>query len=205
MSFDVKARPLPKGRHNLPLHVVRASQRERLLEAMLNSVAERGYAATTVPQVVADARVSRNAFYALFADKIDCFLALCDELAADLFDYFSSLEGDDWVDLLRRGTSHYLRFWAERPAFARTYFLELPSAGPRAREQREGQYARFLALFEDLARLVHPDGNFPPLVPKLLVVSITELVAEEVRAGRTEQLTKLDDELVDIMVRLLTL
>jgi len=204
VSFEVKARALPKGRHNLPLHVVRASQRERLLEAMLASVAERGFAATTVPQVVADARVSRNAFYALFTDKTECFIALCDELAADLFDYFASLQGDDWVDLLRSGASHYLRFWSERPAFARTYFVELPSAGPRAIAQRDRQYQRFLALFDDLAQLARPKGDLPPLVPKLLVVSITEIVAAEVRAGRTEQLTAIEDELVDIMVRLLT-
>jgi AcrR family transcriptional regulator len=205
VSFEVKARALPKGRHNLPLHVVRASQRERLLESMLNSVAERGYAATTVPKVVADAKVSRNAFYALFSDKTDCFIALCDELAAELLEYFASLEGDTWVDLLRSGASHYLRFWAERPAFARTYFVELPAAGPRAWEQRDRQYERFLAAFVHFARLARPDGDLPPLVPRLLVVSITELVAEEVRAGRTERLPEIEDDLVDVMVRLLSI
>src|SRR3954454_2804129 len=101
VSFEVKARALPKGRHNLPMHVVRASQRERLLAAMLESVATRGYAATTVPQVVADARVSRNAFYTLFTDKTDCFIALCDELGAEMLDALSALDGDDWVELLR--------------------------------------------------------------------------------------------------------
>ena len=205
MSFDVKARPLPKGRHNLPVHVVRASQRQRLLEAMLAGVAERGYAATTVPQVVADARVSRNAFYELFPDKTACFLALCDELAAEMLDELTSLGGDDWVDVLRRGTSYYLRFWAERPAFARTYFVELPAAGPRAIEQRDRQYARFLTLFEQLAHAARPQGGVPRLVPRMLVVAITELIAEEVRAGRTARLTELEDELVELMVRLLTL
>ena len=76
--------PLPRGHHGLTPEEVRSSQRERLLRAMLASVAERGYAATTVPQVVADARVSRNSFYALFQDKEGCFIALCDEEAADL-------------------------------------------------------------------------------------------------------------------------
>jgi AcrR family transcriptional regulator len=204
VSFDVKTRALPKGRHNLPPHVVRASQRERLLEAMLESVAERGYAGTTVPQVVADARVSRNAFYDLFRDKTDCFLAVCDELGGELLETLSSLAGSDWTVLLRQGTSLYLRFWAERPAFARTYFVELPSAGPRAVEQRDRQYERFLALFEQLAALARPDGGLPRLVPRMLVVSITELVAEEVRAGRIEQLPALEDELVELLERVLT-
>ena len=203
MSFEVKTRALPKGRHNLPPHVVRASQRERLLAAMLESVAERGYAGTTVPQVVAQARVSRNAFYALFTDKTDCFLALCDELGGELLEALSTIGAPDWEGLLRQGTSYYLRFWSERPAFARTYFVELPSVGPRAIEQRDRMYGRFLALFEELAALARPDAGVPRLVPRMLVVAITELVAEEVRAGRTEQLPGLEDELVELLERVL--
>src|SRR2546423_2245744 len=156
---------------------------------MLESVGERGYAATTVPEVVARARVSRNAFYALFADKTHCFLALCDELAAELFDELIALRGDDWTEALRRGMALYLRFWQDRPAVSRTYFIELPSAGPRALEQRDRQYARFRAIFEQLARWA---GTEPPaIVPRVLVLAITELVAEEVRAGRPDRLVDL--------------
>jgi AcrR family transcriptional regulator len=207
VSSDVKARALPKGRHNLPRQAVRASQRERLLDAMLASVAERGFAATTVPQVVAGARVSRNAFYALFRDKTDCFLALCDELAGDLLEQLFALRSDDWADALRTGTALYLRFWEERPAIARTYFVELPAAGPRALEQRDRQYERFRDLYEQLAawaRAQHPElAPLPRLVPRMLVVAITELIAEEVRAGRTDRLSELEDELVELMLRLL--
>ena len=203
MSSEVKTRALPKGRHNLPPHVVRASQRERLLEAMLQSVAERGYAATSVPQVVADARVSRNAFYALFTDKIECFLAVCDELGSELLESLTSIASEDWVQQLRDGMSLYLRFWAERPAFARAYFIELPAVGPRAVEQRGRQYELFLALFEDLAVRAQPAGGLPRLLPRMLVVSVTELVAQEVRVGRTEQLPALEDEFVELVGRLL--
>lgn len=203
MSFEVKTRVLPKGRHNLPPHVVRASQRERLLEAMLASVAERGYAATSVPQVVADARVSRNAFYALFHDKTDCFLALCDELGGELLESLTAVADEDWVQQLRDGMSLYLRFWAERPEFARAYFLELPAVGPRALAQRDRQYDLFLALFEDLVARAKPAGGVPRLLPRVLVISVTELVAQEVRAGRTEQLPALEVDFVEIVLRIL--
>jgi AcrR family transcriptional regulator len=206
VSPDVKARALPKGRHNLSAQAVRASQRERLLEAMLASVAERGYLATTVPQVVADARVSRNAFYALFRDKTDCFLAVCDHLAEDLLDELFAVRADDWTAALREGTATYLRFWQERPAFARTYFVELPAAGPRAVAQRDRQYARFRDLYQQLAQWSQQrNGNrpVPRLVPRVLVIAITELIAEEVRAGRTDRLCELEDELVELMLRLL--
>ena len=212
MSFDVNEEPdalpsLPRGRHNLPMQAVRASQRERLLRAMLESVGTRGYEATTVPQVVADARVSRNAFYALFADKTDCFLALCDELATEVLDAIATPTETDWLDALRAGTARYLRWWQERPAFSRTYFVELPSAGAPAVEQRDRQYAQFRAMFDRIAawaRAQQPD--LPPLRPfatRAIVLAVTELIAEEVRAGHIGRLSELEDEVVHLIVLLL--
>jgi AcrR family transcriptional regulator len=208
VSSKIKPQPLPRGRHKLPPHVVRASQRDRLLAAMLESVAERGYEATTVPDVVAAARVSRNAFYELFGDKLECFLALCDQAAAEVLDTLlaQSARGD-WLEALRSGTALYLRWWQERPAFSRAYLVELPSAGPRAIEQRDRAYARFREMYEGLgrwARVEHPGlAPLDPIVPRMLVVAITELVAEEVRAGRVGHLVELEDQLVALMARLL--
>ena len=174
---------------------------------MLQSVSERGYEATTVPEVVAAAHVSRNAFYELFADKTACFLALCDELAGEILDEIAVSTETDWVAALRSGTERYLRWWREQPAFSRTYFVELPAAGRPAIEQRDRQYARFRSLFDGLgawARQQNP--ALPPLRPlatRTIVLAVTELVGEEIRAGRTDRLTELGDEVVHLMVLLL--
>jgi AcrR family transcriptional regulator len=53
---------------------VSARQRERLLRAMGICVSERGYAETTIADVVRIARTSRSVFYKHFADKEECFL-----------------------------------------------------------------------------------------------------------------------------------
>ena len=201
-------RRLPRGRHNLPASVVRASQRERLLEAMVELVAEQGYEATTVPQVVARAQVSRNAFYDLFTDKTDCFLALCDDFATEVLDDIANPTEERWLDALRNGTGRYLRWWQERPAFTRTYFVELPSAGRRAVAQRDRQYARFVAMFDGLAAWAREqEPGLPPVSPlasRTIVYAVTELIAAEVRAGRVGRLTKLEADLADLMVLLLT-
>jgi AcrR family transcriptional regulator len=211
VSPDVKGQPLerlPRGRHNLPPSVVRASQRERLLRAMLETVAERGYDGTTVPQVVAAAKVSRNAFYALFADKTECFLALCDDLAGEVLDDIANPAEERWRDALRSGTRRYLRWWQDRPAFSRIYLVELPSAGRRAVEQRDRQYERFVAMFDGLAAWARvQEPGLPPVGPlatRAVVLAVTELVAAEVRAGRTGTLTSLEDPLVDLIELLLT-
>ena len=73
-SDDIPRR-LPRGSHGLDRDVVEASQRTRLLEAVGRAVAERGYAAATIDDVVRRAGVSKKTFYDHFADKQDCFLA----------------------------------------------------------------------------------------------------------------------------------
>ena len=200
--------PLPRGRHNLSADEVRASQRERLLRAMLELVGERGYAATTVPDVVAAARVSRNGFYALFEDKAACFLALCDEVANETLDrLLEAGRADTWREALDRGMDVYLRSWQDRPLFARAYLVELPSAGERAMEQRDRQFERFSQMFDALAaRARHEDPSLPPLNPlatRMLVAGITELVAEEVRAGRAHALTELREPLLALVATML--
>jgi AcrR family transcriptional regulator len=203
-----RGEPLPRGRHKLSPEVVRNSQRERIVRAMVELVAEHGYAATTVPNVVAAARVSRNAFYQHFSDKTDCFLAVCDEVTRELLDGLYSFAGEPtWIDAHEKGMDFYLRYWADRPAFSRAYFLELPSAGERAMDQRERAYAEFRAMFAALserARIEQPD--LPPLAPlaaRAIVVMITELVREEVRAGRTNELPAFRDDLLPLTFRLL--
>jgi AcrR family transcriptional regulator len=175
---------------------------------MLELVGEQGWEATTVPEVVARARVSRNAFYALWRDKTDCFIALCDELTDAMFRDISRPEGDDWMASLRSGVRRYLEWWQERPAFSRTYFVELPLAGRRALDQRDRQYPRFRTLFDQLAGWARAqDPALPPLRPlatRAVVLSVTELVAEEVRAGRADKLEELEEELVALIATLLT-
>ena len=210
MSSNVKwqGEPLPRGRHKLPAATVRASQRERIVRAMLECVAREGFDATTVPQVVATARVSRNAFYEHFEDKADCFIAVCDETARELLADLVGLASErDWVQAMRQGAHTYLRWWQERPMLSRAYLLSLPAAGERAVAQRERHYEAFRAMFADLgrrARAEQPElAPLGELVPRVLVLVITELVAEEVRAGRTARLTDLAEEIALLAIRLL--
>jgi AcrR family transcriptional regulator len=176
---------------------------------MIECVAEDGFEATTVPRVVAAARVSGNAFYGFFTDKTDCFLAACDEVAEELLVELVELTAErDWIEAMRKGTSRYLHWWQARPAFARAYLLSIPAAGARAMDQRERVYELFRAMFADLARrarVEQPDlPTLSPIATRVLVLAITEIVAEEVRAGRTEQLPALEHDLAQLAIRLLS-
>lgn len=200
--------PLPRGRHKLSAQAVRSSQRDRLLRAMLGLVGEQGYADTTVPMVVSAARVSRSSFYALFDDKTDCFIAACDRESSELLESLVAMGSEeDWVQALRRGMDRYVRWWQQRPAFSRAYFLELPAAGTRAVRQRERQYARYRDMFAALgARARGEQPELPPLSPlatRMIVAGVTEIVADEVRGGRLAGLDALADDLLYLVLRLL--
>lgn len=201
--------PLPRGRHGLSRKVVRGSQRARLLHAMKELVAQHGYAATTVPQVVARARVSRNAFYEFFADKEACFLAMCEDQAAQFSATVRAVAALErgWMAALRAGIRASLDWYRERPEFSRAYFVELPTAGQAAIEQRLRAYLpfeRMLVFIAEWARREHP--ALPPLrarLPHMAIVAITETIAGEVRAGRTQRLLELEDDLTYSTMNLL--
>src|SRR5436305_6999878 len=145
-------RPLPRGPHGLKRDVVLASQRGRMLEAIANAVAEKGYASATVADVVSRAGVSRKTFYEHFRDKEECFLAAFDAgvelLLAAILE--AQPDGPGWLALTRARVRAYLGTLAEEPAFARTFLLEVFAAGPRAIERRADVLERFERVLREL-------------------------------------------------------
>lgn len=203
-----RAQPLPRGRHRLPPAVVKASQRERVVHAMLALVGARGYAATTVPAVTSAARVGRNTFYEFFPDKEACFVAACEEVAADLIATMETFGVEsDWIVGVRRGMRTFLRWWQDRPVFARAYLVELALVGDGAVRQREEAYRRFEDLFRRLAARIRRErpalAPLPDFVPRVLVHALLELVAAEVRAGRTARLAAIENAAMFVTVKLL--
>lgn len=130
---------LPRGPHGLGRELVSASQRARLLDAITDEVNAKGYAATTVDDVIKRAGVSRKTFYELFANKEDCFLAAFDKGQVELIDEIvaaSGAAGDDPEARLRAGYQALCSGLARRPAFARVFLLAAPAAGDAVQARR---------------------------------------------------------------------
>src|ERR1700709_1782710 len=73
-AATLRERKLRPGR-GMPRGEAERNQRERFFAAMVATVAEKGYEATTVADLVELSGVSRSAFYKHFEDKEACFLA----------------------------------------------------------------------------------------------------------------------------------
>jgi AcrR family transcriptional regulator len=198
---------LPRGRNRLPTPEVRASQRERLERAIIAAVAESGYAAVTVADIVRRAKVSRVAFYAHFRGKDDCFLAatsLGRQLLIGRVTSAARAMPEDAPDeeVLRAGVRAFLSFLAEEPAFARVFYIDMPAAGQAAIDRFRvavGQFADINRKWHERARERHPEWPAVPADAYLAVAGGTaELVRAMVRADRAKDLTDLEDILVSL-------
>ena len=175
-------------------------QRARLLDAMIRVVAERGYAAASVTDIVRAAGVSRSTFYELFTSKEACFL----EAYRTGVDVLDERVGEavhaakhDWRAQLRAGIRAYLGALDHDALFTRAYLLEIHAAGPAALEARadalRGFAARYRASFEQ-ARAEDPSLRPPPADALLVLCAGTEqLLAERAREGRLDGLSELED------------
>lgn len=203
---------LPRGRNRLPLSAVQASHRERLLLSVIAAVAETGYPAVTVADIVGGARVSRSVFYAHFADKEDCFLTatrdggrLMDSRIAAAARAVPPGAPDDQV--LRAGLLGFLRFLADEPAYTRVLFVEMPTAGPAAAERLDAASHRIAGLTREWhirARTRHPEWpSVPGPAYEALSGASTELIRPIVRAGQTDSLPGLEETLMSLHMAVL--
>jgi AcrR family transcriptional regulator len=199
-SADIPRR-LPRGSHGLDRDVVEASQRTRLLEAIGRAVAERGYAAATIDDVVRRAGVSKATFYEHFADKQDCFLAAyeaaSEELLARVREAHASAS-DDWMERTRAGIHAYLRWLAADPALARVYLVEVAAAGPVALERREALRDRYAELVRERRE---SDLSFE--IFHAVVAAVDDLVVRHIREHGAEKLPELEPVLVHLQTALL--
>lgn len=128
-----------------------ATQRDRIVDAFVQVVAERGYHGATVVAVCKQAGVSSKTFYVHFADKEQCFLAAYDRGVELLLDRLADARRGPgpWTGRLRRGIGGLLADLAAAPAFARMALVEVHAAGEGALERRTGLFVSCAGLFAD--------------------------------------------------------
>lgn len=174
-------------------------QRAKLLEAMVQTVAEKGYANATVADAVKLARVSRGTFYELFESKEACFAAAY-TLGLDVLEErvrVAVRSAGDWRDELRLGLRAYLDTLDDEPRFARVYLLE-SRAVESAREEGMWRFAkRYGKSFAKSGRPVPPaDALY------VLAAGVHELACARLRASKP--VIDLEDTLVGCALRLAT-
>ncbi|HYP55221.1 MAG TPA: TetR/AcrR family transcriptional regulator [Solirubrobacterales bacterium] len=208
---------LPSGRDLAPPpDLVAQSQRERILTAVADLAAEKGYRGMTIEAIAKRARVALSTFYEHFEDKEACFLAAFDESVAAARQVFAELvdRGRPWPEQIATGLEVLLDMVVAEPARAKLCLVEAQAAGttallryqealesvaPRLREGRDlnPRTARLpdgleVAIAGGLAWLIHQRlaadrvDDLKALLPEMLQVTLTPYMGE-MEAGRAAE------------------
>jgi AcrR family transcriptional regulator len=191
---------LPPGRHLVPRDFVAQNQRERMLLATAELVAERGYQKTTIELIAKTARVALVTFYEHFADKEECFLAAFDENVEAARQVFAELLDPQlaWPDQIAAGLEVFLEMVVKEQARAKLCIVEAQAAGGAA-------LARYQGMLESVAPKLREGRELNPRADRLpdgLEVAIAGglawLVHQRLVSGRVDDLTGLLPEMLQV-------
>jgi AcrR family transcriptional regulator len=188
---------LPRGTHSLSREQVAANQRVRLVSALVEVVGEQGYAGATMAQVVERAGVSRRAFYELFANLEECFLAAYDMIVDDGLSQIASLAGaGEGPREFRMALELLFARAVENPAAHRLVLLEAPALGPMGVQRRERLIGSYEAVLRERLGVAPRPGLIPNPLLRAIVGGIIKVLYTRVQAGAQRQLKGLIEELV---------
>ncbi len=188
---------LPPGRHGLPRAFVAENQRERLLNGVVEAVAEHGYNATTIGKISEASKISRRTFYEYFEGKEDCFLAAYEMIDAHVRESMLAAGAADesWPEQVRARLAALLDVLSRDLAIARFYLIEPLAAGGAIA-------ARYRDAMQLLAETIRPQTELSAMNvevrDQVLMGGIATLITRRLNAGEADRLNELLPDLVEL-------
>ncbi|WP_054814967.1 TetR/AcrR family transcriptional regulator [Nocardia arizonensis] len=172
-------------RHRVARNAALGSQRGRLVEAIVASVEDKGYAATTLSDIVALARVSRSKFYEHFAGKEECFLEAMRvaqaSLARRIAEAMTQLGEADAGARIAAVVTTFCDVVAAEPGFSRVVIVESLCMDRATVELRD--YAADVCgeLYRDCYELARAEDPSLPELSDALIALIPDAIVERTR------------------------
>jgi AcrR family transcriptional regulator len=191
-SGPASAGNLPRGPQALPRETVAAHQRERLFKAMVEAVEERGYAATTISDLVTRAGVSRRSFYEHFHNKDECLLATYDTIVARLIRRLDRADdpAKEWRERMETFIRTLFEAAGDRPDAARLVCVEMGAAGPAGVRRWAKDAERLQHLIVDGFARAPGAGTIPEPVARAIVGAVRKILHSRVREARSSRALK---------------
>lgn len=191
-------RRLPTGPHGIPAEVVARNQRERLVAAIVEVCAERGYAGTSVAEVTKRAGVSTVTFYRQFAGKRDCMLAAHRQLLGRLLEEVDRARGAESGEeaKARVAIRAVLSLLAADPPSARLLTVEVLAAGPEGSKRHDAAVEALAERLRAGGGSAATAGDGEPSLPPAEWVGVAGLLAlagKLVMADEASRLPELED------------
>jgi AcrR family transcriptional regulator len=199
-SSQLREKMLPPGR-GTPRAEAERNQRERLFAAMVATVAEKGYEATTVADLVELSGVSRSTFYRHFEDKQKCFLAAIESLvepAVGTIQAGLEVPGDE--ALAQQAFAALIEKIVRQSAASKMCFVEIYAAGPEGVALVDRTLDAFEKLVKQLLDSIPGHEGMPPEIVRAVVGGIQKVIHKRLYRGQEEELLELTPQLWDWML-----
>ena len=181
----------------IPSDALQHEHRLRLLQALGAVSADKGFAATTIADIVREAGVSKRTFYEHFSSKEACFLALYRAVSASaLRTLREALQPErPWHSQVETGLGAYFAHLSAGPRLLRTLFVEVHHLGePGSAVRREVMQHLADFMLQTVSR-PGPDGvpvgALSPTMAMAAVGGINELVLQAIECHEEADLTAL--------------
>jgi AcrR family transcriptional regulator len=169
---------------------VDTGHRRRLLDGLAACIRSRGYPDTTVADIVRAARTSRRTFYAYFADRQECLVALLHESNQRTITRISAAvdPGAAWEVQARQAIEGWIAAVQADPPITLSWIRDVPALGQgRDRHFQRATMRAFVELIQELTDTPHlrAAGVRPPSeqTATILLGGLRELIATTVEDG----------------------
>jgi TetR/AcrR family fatty acid metabolism transcriptional regulator len=160
----------------------KAERRSAILEAAIDTFAQRGFHHARVSDVARQAGVADGTIYLYFKSKDDLLISLFEEKMEQIVETFQAEvnQHDSAQDRLKCFIELHLRMVAERPALAEVMTVELRQSAKFMREYKAPQFGAYLGLLGDIIsygqqREEIPSHFDPALTRRIIFGAIDEL------------------------------
>jgi AcrR family transcriptional regulator len=160
--------------------------RRRLLDGLAAAIRQGGYADTTVADIVREAHTSRRTFYAHFADRQECLMALLHESNQKTIARIDQAVDPHapWQTQVRQAIEAWIAAVQADPPITLAWIREVPALGTSARRLQRETMDAFVVLIQrltDTAEL-RAAGVLPPTQQTAIVLlgGLRELIATTV-------------------------
>lgn len=179
--------PLSRGRHQLTPDEVAENQRQRLRAALADSVAVRGYAATSVDRVLKGSGVSRGTFYELFDNRQECLIAAHDASLALLVDRVSAACAGKrkWTARVSAAIYAAVDFAVQMPNRARLLTLDAFAADAEASRRGLAAIDRFASMLRSGREHYPKSVSLPEVTEPAVVGSVTMAINQRLLSGES--------------------
>jgi len=158
-------------------------RRRRIAGAALALFANRGYNAASVDEIVAQAKMSKSAFYEFFTSKEHCFRELLAEEGGSLIHETLTVAatGHNHHERLRLGITTFVRSCFERASVARLLIVEsvgLSEGVDKVRQELQGRFAD--AVAEEVRHATLHDTFYADRDPQVFGRAVVGAVSDAV-------------------------